>query len=88
MGTFNFRNKNTGKEHIFTGSIAEAEEYEKLRPDMEWMPSRIGGLTFGAIQPPIGTRDYTKYMGTDGITKGLKIGKFSEIQQKVIDDNL
>lgn len=37
MPTFRFRNKRTGREKEIFGTIADAEQYEKDHPEMEWL---------------------------------------------------
>lgn len=42
MGTFNFRNRRTGKVRQLTMTIAEAEQHEKEHPEQEWLCSAPG----------------------------------------------
>lgn len=40
MGKFVFREKETGEELVFEGSIKDAERFEKDNPNYEWMPGK------------------------------------------------
>lgn len=63
MGTYNFRNRKTGKVTERVMSIAEAEQYEKDHPNQEWLCSSpaIGDpYRLGLKKPDDGFRDRLK----------------------------
>jgi hypothetical protein len=63
MGKFNFRNKKTGKVKVLEMSIAEAEQYEKDHPNLEWIcgsPAIGDAHRLGLKKPDDGFRDRLK----------------------------
>jgi hypothetical protein len=64
MPTYNFLNRNTGK-HIerFFDTIAEAEQYEKDNPHLEWLcsaPGIVDSFRVGIRKPDDNFRDRLK----------------------------
>lgn len=63
MATYNFRNRKSGKITEFSGSIAEAEQYEKDHPNMEWLcsaPGIVDAFRVGRGKPTDAFRDRLK----------------------------
>lgn len=63
MATFNFRNKRSGKITEVSGSIADAEQYEKDHLNMEWLcaaPGIVDAFRVGRGKPTDAFRDRLK----------------------------
>jgi hypothetical protein len=77
MPTYHFRNKKTGKVIEMTMSIAEAEEYEKANPHMNWQcaaPKIVDAHKVGRMKPDSEFRDRLKDIKKSH--RGSKINTF------------
>ena len=60
MGYFTFRCRRNGKEKVFEGTIAEAEEFRDNNPGWDWLPGKPMIISGVSIKPPQGFRDILK----------------------------
>ena len=77
MGKFNFRNKKTGRIVVKDMTIAEAEQFEKDNPNLEWLcgaPKICDAHRVGLKKPDDGFRDRLKDIKKSH--RGSKINTF------------